>query len=189
MDATNEQDLVRRCRRGASAAFEPLVRGHEARALAVAEAMLGDADDAADTVQEAFVRAYRGLRSLREGSDFGPWFRTIVRNLCRDRLRGPGRRRADWSVETMDHNVWTEPAGAEALEREQLAAAVRAALATLPGDHREILVLKEMEEMRYAEIAQALDIPPGTVASRLHHARAALRKALAARGITREEGR
>jgi RNA polymerase sigma-70 factor, ECF subfamily len=189
MDAIVEQDLIRRCRRGASAAFEPLVRGHEAGALAVAEALLGDRDDAADAVQEAFVRAYRALKTLREGSPFGPWFRTILRNLCRDRLRGADRRRAEWSAETMDRRAWTEPAGAAELEREQLAAAVRAALARLPAEHREILVLKEMEEMRYAEIALALDIPPGTVASRLHHARAALRTALAAEGITPEEGR
>jgi RNA polymerase sigma-70 factor, ECF subfamily len=189
MDATDEWELIRRCRLGTAAAFEPLVRGHEGRALAVAEAMLGDADDAADAVQEAFVRAYRSLRSLREGSEFGPWFRTIVRNLCRDRLRGSDRRRVEWSAESMDRTAWTDPAGVAALEREQLAADVRAALATLPSDHREILVLKEMEEMRYADIAQALEIPPGTVASRLYHARAALRKALSARGITREDAR
>lgn len=188
MDA-NELELIRKCRRGASAAFEPLVRGHEGRALAVAEALLGDADEAADAVQEAFVRAYRSLRTLREGSAFGPWFRTILRNHCRDRLRGADRRRVEWSPETMDRQGWTEPEGAAGLEREELAGAVRAALARLPPEHREILVLKEMEEMRYAEIAAALDIPPGTVASRLHHARAALRKALTAEGITQEEGR
>lgn len=189
MDATIEQDLVRRCRRGAPTAFEPLVRGHEARALAVAEALLGDADDAADAVQEAFVRAFRNLKTLREGSPFGPWFRTILRNLCRDRLRGADRRRVEWTPETMDRQGWTEPDGAAGLEREELAGAVRSALARLPAEHREILVLKEMEEMRYAEIAAALEIPRGTVASRLHHARAALRKALAAEGITQEEGR
>lgn len=189
MDAIVEQDLIRRCRRGAPAAFEPLVRRHEDRALTVAEALLGDADEAADAVQEAFVRAYRGLRTLREGSPFGPWFRTILRNHCRDRLRAPERRRAEWTAEAVDRRAWTEPAGAAELERSELAAAVRGALATLSAEHREILVLREMEEMPYTAIAEAMEIPPGTVASRLHHARAELKKALVACGITREEGR
>lgn len=75
------------------------------------------------------------------------------------------------------------------MEREQLARAVRSALMELSNEHREILVLKELEEMSYGEIAAAAGIPAGTVASRLHHARAALREVLARRGITREEGR
>ncbi|MFW6079468.1 MAG: RNA polymerase sigma factor, partial [Gemmatimonadota bacterium] len=81
MDEAVERDLVARCRRGSTAAFEPLVREYEPPALAIARGMLGDADEAADAVQDAFVRAYRSLGRLREGSRFGPWFRTILRNL------------------------------------------------------------------------------------------------------------
>jgi RNA polymerase sigma-70 factor, ECF subfamily len=188
MDATNEWDLIRRCRRGSAAAFEPLVRGNEARALAVAGALLGDPDDAADAVQEAFVRAYRGLRTLREGSAFGPWFRTILRNHCRDRLRSADRRRAPWDAAALDRRAWQEPSAPARLERAELSTAVEGALAELPPEHREVLVLKEMEGMRYEEIAAALGIPAGTVASRLHHARAALKRALGARGVTPGEG-
>jgi RNA polymerase sigma factor (sigma-70 family) len=105
VDRRTEWDLISRCRRGSTAAFEPLVRAHEARALAVAEGMLGDVDDAADAVQEAFVKAYRSLRRLREGSTFGPWFRTILRNHCRDRLRSSGGR---------THVAWDERVAGDA---------------------------------------------------------------------------
>lgn len=173
-----EWELIRRCRHGSPASFEPLVRTHQRAALAIAEALLGNAEDAADAVQEAFVKAYRALGRLRDGSAFGPWFRTILRNHCRDLLRVSRPAQDAWSEEVVDPAVWDEPAAPLALEREELAHAVRAALGTISPEHRRILVLKEMEEMSYAEIAEAMQIPPGTVASRLYHARAALKKAL-----------
>lgn len=94
MDTKHEWELIRRCRAGQASAFEALVRKHEAPALALAGGLLGDADDAADAVQDAFVRAYRTLDRLAEGSAFGPWFRTILRNLCLDRARGAAGARA-----------------------------------------------------------------------------------------------
>jgi RNA polymerase sigma factor (sigma-70 family) len=83
---------------------------------------------------------------------------------------------------------WTEPAGSAAIEREQFAGVVRSALGSLSPEHREILVLKEVEEMSYAEIAGAMGIPMGTVASRLYHARAALRKVALAAGLSPQGG-
>lgn len=189
MDTQTEWELIRRCRTGSTVAFEPLVRGHEGRALALAQALLGDADEAADAVQEAFVKAYRTLGRMREGSAFGPWFRAILRNHCLDRLRSPRRRQERWSEETMDREAWSEPTGQVQVEREQLGVAVQEALAALSPEHREILVLKEIEELSYAEIAEATGIPAGTVASRLYHARAALKKVLVSRGISLEEVR
>jgi RNA polymerase sigma factor (sigma-70 family) len=187
VDRRTEWDLILRCRRGSTAAFEPLVRAHETRALAVAEGMLGDADDAADAVQEAFVKAYRSLRRLREGSAFGPWFRTILRNHCRDRLRAAvGRSRVPWEEGVTGEEGREAPAAAAAVERAELSEAVRDALARISSEHREILVLKEMEGMSYAEIARETGVPTGTVASRLHHARIALRKVLVAGGISLE---
>lgn len=171
-----EWELILRCRGGSAGSFEPLVRDHQGRALAIAEALLGNSEDAADAVQESFVKAFRALGRLRDGSAFGPWFRSIVRNHCRDRLRVA--RPAEDPLTDADAEVWTEPSVLLTLEREDAARAVRAALARISPDHREILVLKEIEEMSYAEIAEAMRIPPGTVASRLHHARAALRNAV-----------
>jgi RNA polymerase sigma factor (sigma-70 family) len=187
VERRTEWDLISRCRRGSTSAFEPLVRAHEARALAVAEGMLGDADDAADAVQEAFVKAFRSLRRLRDGSAFGPWFRTILRNHCRDRLRAAGgRSHVSWEEGVAGESEHEVPAAAAAVERAELSAAVREALARISPEHREILVLKEMEGMSYAEIARETGIPAGTVASRLHHARIALRKVLIAGGISLE---
>jgi len=185
--APSEWELVLRCRAGSTAAYGLLVERYQDRALALAGALLQDADDAADAVQEAFIRAYRTLGRLREGSAFGPWFMAILRNHCLDRLRGPNRRRARWEAGELDRERWSEPSAPATLEREALAAAVRDALGALSPEHRTVLVLKELEGLSYAQIAETLGIQPGTVASRLHHARAALRKVLNDRGITLEE--
>jgi RNA polymerase sigma-70 factor, ECF subfamily len=189
MDTHAEWEMIRRCRGGNAGAFEPLVRAHEPRALAVAEGLLGDADEAADAVQEAFVKAYRALSRLGEGRPFGPWFRAIVRNHCLDRLRSPQRRRVEWSASSRHPALRVEPTGTDALERGELRGAVRSALAALSAEHREVLVLKEIEDLSYAEIGETLGIAAGTVASRLYHARAALRKVLVARGFTTEDER
>jgi RNA polymerase sigma-70 factor, ECF subfamily len=179
-----EWDLIVRCRAGSAAAFEPLVRGHEARGLALAEALLGDADEAADAVQDAFVKAYRSLDRLREGSDFGAWFRAILRNHCLDRLRSrPRRSHVSLEAAHIDAHRWSEPTGSAILERTQLAAAVRAALARISPEHRQILTLKEIEGLSYADIARVTGLPAGSVASRLYHARAALRRAVTAAGL------
>ncbi|HEX7705545.1 MAG TPA: sigma-70 family RNA polymerase sigma factor [Thermoanaerobaculia bacterium] len=182
MDVEIERELIERCRRGSTASFESLVRTHQRPALAIAEALLGNVDDAADAVQEAFVKAFRSLGRLREGSTFGPWFRSILRNHCRDLLRAPRPAVAEWSEQSVDPSLWTEPTAQLGLEREELGDAVRTALGRISPEHREILVLKEIEELSYAEIAAAMNIPAGTVASRLHHARAALRRALQKHG-------
>lgn len=181
----SEWDLIVRCRSGSAAAFEPLVRRHEPRGLAFAELLLGDADEAQDAVQEAFVKAYRSLHRLAEGSDFGAWFRSILRNQCLDRLRSiPRRRRVRLDEQAIDGRTWNEPVGSAALEQAQLARGVRSALDELSTEHREILVLKELEGMSYTDIAALTGIPPGTVASRLYHARSALRRIVTTRGIT-----
>lgn len=187
MNTISERELIERCRGGSTTAFEPLVRSHEARALAIAEGLLGDPDDAADAVQEAFVKAFRALDRMRNGSAFGPWFRTILRNHCRDRLRrASGRPSVPWDAGVVDPAAAAPSPGLGAIERDELAAAVRSALAKLSPEHREILVLKEMEGLEYAEIARELGIPGGTVASRLHYARGLLRRILTAEGISLE---
>lgn len=153
----------------------------------MAEALLLDADDAADAVQEGFVRAYRRLGTLADGSAFGPWFRSIVRNLCLDKLRSPAHRRRE-SLMEIDRHAYVEPVGTDRLERAQVAASITQALHTLSVAHREVLVLKEIEGLGYADIARALGIPEGTVASRVFHARAALKGALLRSGIDSLEG-
>lgn len=181
---TSEWKLIRDCRRGRASAFEPLVAGHQAEGLAIAEGLLLDRDDAADAVQEAFVRAWSGLGRLAEGSAFGPWFRTIVRNLCLDRLRAASRQKREPLTERVESEASVEAIGTSRLERADIASAMRAALGAISVSHREVLVLKEIEGLSYDEMARALDIPSGTVASRVFHARAALRRALLNAGVT-----
>jgi RNA polymerase sigma-70 factor, ECF subfamily len=188
MDAESEWKLILSCRAGSAAAFEPLVRRYEGRALLVASSLLGDADEAADAVQDAFVRAYRGLHRLREGSGFGPWFSVLLRNHCLDLLRSRRRGHASLTAEQLDREAWSEPAGSGAMEREQLSSAVHRALAAISPEHRQVLVLKELEGLSYAQISEATGTTAGTVASRLHHARAALKKVLVSRGISLTEG-
>jgi RNA polymerase sigma-70 factor, ECF subfamily len=186
MDAESEWKLILSCRAGSAAAFEPLVRQYEGRALLVARGLLGDGDEAADAVQDAFVRAYRGLHRLREGSGFGPWFNVLLRNHCLDLLRSR-RGHAGLTAERLDREVWSEPTGTDGMEREQLSSAVHRALSAISPEHRQVLVLKEMEGLSYAEIAEATGVVAGTVASRLHHARAELKKVLVSRGISLTE--
>jgi RNA polymerase sigma factor (sigma-70 family) len=186
VDTAREKELLSRCRAGRTEAYEPLVRFHQDHAFRIATALLGDADEAADAVQDAFVAAYRSLGKLSEGSPFGPWFRTILRNDCRDRLRSPRRRSGPVTEEAL-RTLGENRGASELAEQNELAGIIHSGLAALSVGHREILVMKELEGLNYAEIAAATGIPAGTVASRLHHARMALKKALLDRGLTMEE--
>jgi RNA polymerase sigma-70 factor, ECF subfamily len=186
--SVSERDLIRRCQEGATAAFEPLVRMHQGPSLGYAAAMLGDEDEAADALQDAFVQAFRALPRLRAGSPFGPWFRTILRNICLDRLRAPRRRRrVALEARSLDQAMWIEPVAQRTAERAALGGILAEAMQTLPEEQRVVLLLREIEGMSYTEIAGTVGVPAGTVASRLNHARAALRRALVARGIGLEE--
>lgn len=138
----------------------------------------GEADD---VVQEAMLRAFRAFDD-RRGADVKPWLLAIVRNCCYD----AAARRARDAVRRApgDPEVWTgalaAPEADEPLAttiREQQAGALEAALATLAPDFREVLVLREIEDLSYREIAEVIGAPVGTVMSRLARARAALRAA------------
>lgn len=191
---TAEPELVRRCRNGDASAYEPLVRSHEGWALSYAGAMLGSDEDAADAVQDAFVRAYRNLDGLEAGRPFGPWFRAILRNRCLDELRSARSRREVSRDVGREDGRWTrggrgarEPEAPERLEQEELGRIVRSALRLLSPEKRTVLVLREMEDMSYDRIAEQLGVSTGTVSSRLHHARTELRDLLEERGLTVED--
>jgi len=175
-----ERELIRKCRTGDARFYEPLVRAYEPSGLRLAAAMLGNLEDARDALQEAFVKAYESLHRFDLGRPFGPWFFQILRNHCRDVLRS---RQARFRLEALDERLELRPADpAQGPERIRQRSAAREllwrALERVGEDHREILVLKELQGFRYNEIARILDIPEGTVASRLFHARRALKEAL-----------
>ena len=173
-----ETELIRKCREGDGRFYEPLVRAYEAEAHRVALGLLRDADAAHDAVQESFIKAYRALDRFELGRSFRPWLLQILRNHCRDVLRrgkaGPEMKRMDVVSERLPSSSSPEADRRRAEAR----ALLWEALGRIPQDHREVLVLKELDGLPYAEIAESLGVPEGTVASRLYHARRALRGAL-----------
>ena len=143
-------------------------------AHALATQLLGNADDAADAVQDAFAAALSrpGSYDPSKGA-LKPWFMRVVRNRCLDLLRR--RRPSDESADMLpDPGAGPD----EAIDSNALKTRIRSAISSLPADKREIIVLRDYMDMSYAEIADVLDIAPGTVMSRLHRARLALKEAL-----------
>jgi len=175
-----ERELIRKCKTGDSRFFEPLVRAYEKPGLRLALGMLGNLEDAKDAVQNAFIKTFDALARFDLKRSFGPWFFQILRNQCRDQLRS---RKARFRLEALDERLELRPADPETgpvrlRERAQARETLWEGLERIGEEHREILVLKELQGFRYGEIAAILEIPEGTVASRLYHARRALKEAL-----------
>jgi RNA polymerase sigma-70 factor (ECF subfamily) len=174
----SDADLSLRARRGDIRAFEALVEMYKERAYLVALGFVGSHEDAMDLSQEAFARAYRALRTFREGAPFYPWLYAILRNACFNHLRR-ARTHAEVSLDA------AQDAGFDAAddsdgpgrlaERREARAVVRQEMARLEPCHREILLLRHFEDLSYREIAEVLGCPIGTVMSRLYAARRALR--------------
>jgi RNA polymerase sigma-70 factor (ECF subfamily) len=179
--------LIARCRAGDVAAFEPLVEKYRQRVWRLAYSTLRDREEAWDVSQEAFIRAFQALPSFRGQSAFYTWLYRIVMNVAADRARSRGAQgrafgtervpEEDWERVLPDQNPGEEAPDAAAARREQRAKIMRA-LDTLSGDHRTIIMLSDLEGLSYREIAETLEIPMGTVMSRLHNARKRLRAAL-----------
>jgi RNA polymerase sigma factor (sigma-70 family) len=180
-----EAELVARARRGDRAAFDGLVAAHQQVAFRTAYLVLGDAGEAEDAAQEAFVKAYGALGRFREGSPFRPWLLKIVGNAARNRRRSGGRRRnLELRISAMVSSADTAPsAEAEALVAERRAALV-AAIDRLPPDDRLVIGARYFLELSEAEIAELAGVPRGTVKSRLSRARGRLAAAL--RGTAQE---
>ncbi len=183
MQNSVEAELLRCCRGGESRFYEPIVRAYERPALRVAVSLLGDPDDARDAVQDAFVKAYQALGRFDVERPFAPWFFRILRNTCRDRLR---ERKPRFGLRALEETLAADDAGGPERSRERNAARALLwrGLERIGAEHREVLVLKEIDGFSYAELAEILEVPAGTIASRLYHARRALRHALQELGIT-----
>jgi len=172
-----QEALIRRSQAGKTDAFGELVKMHAPRAVAAASIMLGNYDEALDASQEAFVRAWRHIRRFTGKSSFYTWYYAILRNLCLDRLRC---RQKNTSHQLTDmHTAIAEKSDPLLLaDRNEQAQQIRNAILQLPIKHREIIIMSHFQEMSYKQIAEILDIPLGTVMSRLHNARKALRAEL-----------
>ena len=175
MKELSDQELIARCQRGDRGAFEPLFRRYRDRAYGFALGLVGSPEDALDLTQEAFVRAFQALKRFQPGAPFEPWFFRILRNLCLNALR----RRKTWQMvpwETVGELRGSGPESASAdIEEKELKEAMWLAISELSSEHREIILLKDFQDLSYKEIADVLDVPIGTVMSRLYYARQALR--------------
>jgi RNA polymerase sigma-70 factor (ECF subfamily) len=190
-----DAELVRRTLSGEVGAFEDLVHRHYRDLLRTLQAMARRVEDAEDAAQEAFLRAYRALDRFDQTRPFRPWLWTIGIRLV---LQGLARKeRKNVSLETIGtasegpslaESGWmADPRSTERLDEQLLHRDLDRALKELSPDHRAILVLAVLEERSYEEIAQILNIPRGTVMSRLSRARARLREKLAG-WLPHEEG-
>jgi RNA polymerase sigma-70 factor (ECF subfamily) len=182
-----ERDLVRRARAGDAAACEALVQQHRRAAYLLALQLLGNREDALDATQDALLRFLTNLDRFQPEEPVRPWLYSIVRNRCRDLMRRAKVRRAEplesddehWRPEIVDGDADPELDA----ERAELRRRVFAALGRLGREHREILVLRDYQDLSYDEIARVLRCPRGTVMSRLHRARKALGAVLRAEGV------
>jgi len=170
-----DRDLILRWKRGDKRAFEALVRRHMTDAFYVAYGYVGNAEDARDLSQDAFIKAYQARARFDDSRPFYPWLYRILKNHC---LNFVTRGRQHLSLD--DENEHREiasphPSALEDMESDERRRVVRAAIDRLSDDHREIIVLKNFKDHSYREIADLLEIPIGTVMSRLFYARQALR--------------
>jgi len=174
-EAPEESLLIKQAQMGDRWAFSELVRRHRTGVVNVVYRMCGDAALAEDAAQECFIRAWQHLHSYRPQSAFRNWLYRIATNCAISELR-----RSKPVVDVDDLPLPDDRRGPEAgAEQRERAAAVQAAILALPPAGRSTLILREYEGLSYRDIAETLDIPIGTVMSRLNYARRRLRDALA----------
>jgi RNA polymerase sigma-70 factor (ECF subfamily) len=177
---TTEAELVEKCRNGDSHAWETIVRRRHSRVYNLAYRFTGRFDEAEDLTQEVFLKVYRTLHSYRPDSGaFETWILRVARNHFIDHYRKfKSERMQTDALDTGQDHTHTIAARvdnpSQALERRETADRVHRLLARLPDDQREAVVLRDLEEMSYEEIAEILGVPVGTVKSRINRGRIGL---------------
>jgi RNA polymerase sigma-70 factor (ECF subfamily) len=182
---TTDEELVEAFRGGDLAAFDVLVRRWDRKVRGAIHRILGNEDDARELCQEAFLKAYRAMGSFKGEARFSSWLYQIALNLCRDRMRRrKGRMVSLDELEEDGKAIATDrPSALELVEGRDLARAVAAAVAALPEEQREVIVLKEYQELTFVEIAEVLGVPLSTVKTRLYRGLSQLRVQLERQGI------
>jgi RNA polymerase sigma factor (sigma-70 family) len=166
--------LVERCLQGDRHSFRLLYRRHQARVRQILY-QLGDPTTLDDLVQEVFLRAWKGLPKFRQSSQFSTWIYRITWNVAADRRQTLAQDRS--RLQTIAHNVATQYDDPDIMQL-HYQDLVRKGLSCLSGEHQAVLVLHDLEELPQKEVAEILEIPVGTVKSRLFHARSGMRKFL-----------
>jgi len=198
LESLTDEDLMERYREGDARAFEVLLNRHSRSVYRFTLRTVGHAPAAEDLMQEVFLRIVKGAASYRRRAKFTTWLYTIARNLCVDHLRRQKFRR----TVSLDQPQGDDPDGPSLLDRvaddaipedrramdRQFSQNLEAALAGLNPDQREVFLLREFEDLPFAEIATIVGCPLNTVKSRMRYALEALRAALTAAGETPEGG-
>jgi RNA polymerase sigma-70 factor (ECF subfamily) len=173
------------CQGGDTNAFQVLVERHQKKMLNIAHRFIGDYGEACETVQEAFFSAFKAIKNFRGDATFSTWLTGITINHARNRLKGM-RTRLHHEGLSIDNPVVTETGQIladnpsqeasiiEQLEKKEVQARVQACINTLDDEFREVLVLRDLQEFSYDEIHDILNIPEGTIKSRLFRARQAM---------------
>jgi RNA polymerase sigma-70 factor, ECF subfamily len=184
MESVREEQLIARLRANDGEAFEELVRTYGGRLLSVARRFVRNESDAHDILQAAYLCAFRSLSQFEGNCQISTWLHRIVVNQALTKLRTQ-RRKPEESIEPLlpafqedGHHVeqfsdWAAPADV-LLQRQQTRATVRACIDQLPANYRDVLMLRDIEELPTQEVAQMLDMTPTAVKVRLHRARQAL---------------
>lgn len=178
-----EKELIQAARKGDDSAFEELVRAYEKRVYHLALRMCGNADDAYEIAQEAFLGAWKGMRFFRGDSSFSTWIYRLTSNAAIDFLRRQRRQGGGDNVSLDDEDTFlevadTSPSPHQQAEGMELRQALAKGLLSLSAEHRQVLLLRELQGLTYEEIAASLDLDLGTVKSRIARGREKLRKYL-----------
>jgi RNA polymerase sigma-70 factor, ECF subfamily len=173
----NDRTAIERCRNGDTEAFRHIVEHYQSQALGHATAIVGNRDDAVDAVQEAFIDSFQSLERFDLDRKFYPWFYIILRNRCY-KLTNARKQRELSNVDEMEILAPTTSVTPE------VSMLLDRCLLELPTQDRELLTLRHMDGLSYQELAERLEVPTGTIMSRLFHARKKLRGKLARHSFT-----
>lgn len=181
-----DEQLVKKSLQGDMAAFEELVLKYQNKVYALAYRYMGNEEDAYDMTQETFLKAFRSLRTFKGDSSFGTWLYRVATNVCLDELRRRKRKIIPLSLDEplatedgdeMEKDIVDPSPGADIIyERREFSEYIYTLLNQMKPEHKMIIVLRDMMDLSYEEIAQVLNCSVGTVKSRLSRARNILRK-------------
>ncbi|MDI6807654.1 MAG: sigma-70 family RNA polymerase sigma factor [Candidatus Eisenbacteria bacterium] len=188
MEETDEE-LMEKVGLGSGRAFKLLVERYDGRIINTVARFIGDRDAAQEIAQETFLRIYRHRTRYRKGSRFSTWIYTIALNLAKNEIRRRVRRPRHLSIDEIHENSgdsfpgFRDPAQSphDLAEQRELEQIVQGVLAKLPPKYRAALVLRDIEGLSYEEVADVLDVPGGTVRSRINRARLLMRNRLESR--------
>jgi len=178
-----EEDLIKKCQNGDIEAFERLISSYQKKVYNIAYRYIGNREEAEDLAQEAFLKVFRSIQSFRGEAAFSTWLYHIVSNVCRDALRKSSRRMEDsldcavttekgeLQREVPDWSMSPEPI----YENQELGEFIQALINQLSPEYKTVIIMREIQEMSYEEIAAELNCSLGTVKSRLSRARKVLR--------------